>query len=63
MLGALQNHISTKTSNYVPMHCAYDLTPPLDPLPRKKDERKPAYANRALKAVEKFLLCTGQNIN
>ncbi|MDA1114054.1 MAG: methylenetetrahydrofolate--tRNA-(uracil(54)-C(5))-methyltransferase (FADH(2)-oxidizing) TrmFO [Planctomycetota bacterium] len=54
LLGALTHHISeAPIKDFQPMKAHFGLLPPLVP-PRKKDERRPAYAARSAARMEEF---------
>ncbi len=53
-LGSLSYHVSTKTSNYLPMNVNFGLFEQLDGYIKKKD-RKQLYANRSLEKIKELL--------
>lgn len=55
MLGSLAHYISTADpKHFQPMNANFGILPPLDPPVRGKQERKNAYTERALRALEEF---------
>ncbi|MFK5955920.1 MAG: methylenetetrahydrofolate--tRNA-(uracil(54)-C(5))-methyltransferase (FADH(2)-oxidizing) TrmFO [Planctomycetota bacterium] len=54
LLGALSHHVAeAPTKDFQPMKAHFGLLPPLVP-PRKKAERRPAYAQRSAALMEEF---------
>lgn len=54
-LGSLSYHVSTKTSNYLPMNVNFGLFEQIDGYVKKKD-RKMMYANRSLEKIKELLV-------
>lgn len=60
MLGALMHYVShASPEDFQPMKPNFGLLPPLDRPPRRRRERNIAYAQRALKALEAFIIASG----
>jgi tRNA:m(5)U-54 methyltransferase len=52
--GSLYAYISRAGKSFAPMHASFDLLPPLAEHIRNKEERKKAYAERALTDIREF---------
>lgn len=54
MTGSLARYISGAVKNFQPMHVSFSLTPELDGKFKKKEERRAAYAARAIEDIKTF---------
>lgn len=56
MIGALCHYVTTASGDFQPMKPNFGLLPPLEREPRRKRDRQRAYAERALRDLESFMV-------
>lgn len=54
MCGSLCRYISGQASSFAPMHTSFELVPPIVPHIKDKNERRQAYAARALQDIKEY---------
>ncbi|MGN0771675.1 MAG: methylenetetrahydrofolate--tRNA-(uracil(54)-C(5))-methyltransferase (FADH(2)-oxidizing) TrmFO [Christensenellales bacterium] len=55
IIGSLQRHISTESSDFQPMNANFGILPPLQNLLRDKKQRKLQYYQRAVEDMQKYI--------
>jgi len=56
MIGALCHYVTTASGDFQPMKPNFGLLPPLEHEPRRKRDRQRAYAERALRDLDSFIV-------